>query len=104
MSGGFDVAIIGGGVVGTAIADRLASTTASVCLLEQASDVAEGASKGNGGVTNSGYDGQPGTLEGNLVAASSAAVGGHCAATRRSVSADRAVDCGPGRRASRPAG
>lgn len=72
MTGSFDVVIIGGGVVGTAIADRLASTSASVCLVEQASDLAEGASKGNGGVTNTGYDGTPGTLEGELVAASSA--------------------------------
>lgn len=67
----FDVVIIGGGVVGTAVADRLASTSASVCLLEQALDLAEGASKGNGGVTNTGFDGLPGTLEGELVAASS---------------------------------
>lgn len=62
----FDVVVIGGGVLGTAIAARLAATTASVCLLEAELDVCEGASKGNAGVAVS-YYGPPGTLETELI-------------------------------------
>jgi glycerol-3-phosphate dehydrogenase len=62
----FDVIVIGGGVLGCAIAARLAATTASVCLLEAESDVAEGASKGNAGIAVS-YYGAPGTLETRLI-------------------------------------
>jgi glycerol-3-phosphate dehydrogenase len=61
-----DVVVIGGGVLGTAIAARLAATTASVCLLEAETDVCEGASKGNAGVAVS-YYGPPGTLETELI-------------------------------------
>ncbi|WP_458319297.1 FAD-dependent oxidoreductase [Mycolicibacterium brisbanense] len=62
----FDVAVIGGGVLGTAVAARLSATSASVCLLEAESDVCEGASKGNAGVAVS-YYGPPGTLETELI-------------------------------------
>lgn len=62
----FDVAVIGGGVLGTAVAARVATTTASVCLLEREDDVCEGASKGNAGVAVS-YYGPPGTLETQLI-------------------------------------
>ncbi len=65
----FDVVVIGGGVLGTAVAARLAKTTASVCLLEAADDVAEGASKGNAGIATS-YYAPPGTLEADLIASS----------------------------------
>jgi glycerol-3-phosphate dehydrogenase len=65
----FDVVVIGGGVLGTAVAARLSGTTASTCLLEAESDVAEGASKGNAGVAVS-YYGPPGTLETQLITAS----------------------------------
>jgi glycerol-3-phosphate dehydrogenase len=65
----FDVVVIGGGVLGTAVAARLAMTTASVCLLEEADDVAEGASKGNAGIATSFYA-PPGTLEADLIARS----------------------------------
>ena len=61
-----DVAVIGGGVLGTAVAARLATTSASVCLLEAETDVCEGASKGNAGVAVS-YYGPPGTLETELI-------------------------------------
>jgi len=66
MTRQFDVAVVGGGVLGTAVAARLAQTTASVCLLEAESDVCEGASKGNAGVAVS-YYGPPGTLETDLI-------------------------------------
>jgi glycerol-3-phosphate dehydrogenase len=61
--------VVGGGVLGTAIAARIAATTASVCLLEAETDVAEGASKGNAGVAVA-YYGPPGTDEAGLIAAS----------------------------------
>ena len=63
----YDVVIVGGGVVGCAIARRLSFTTASVALLEAAHDVGEGASKGNTGITTCGADCTPGTLEATLV-------------------------------------
>ena len=65
----YDVIVIGGGVLGTAVAARLAMTSASVCLLEEADDVAEGASKGNAGIATSFYA-PPGTLEAELIASS----------------------------------
>jgi glycerol-3-phosphate dehydrogenase len=58
--------VIGGGVLGTAVAARLSSTTASVCLLEAETDVCEGASKGNAGIAVS-YYGPPGTPETELI-------------------------------------
>jgi glycerol-3-phosphate dehydrogenase len=66
-----DVVIVGGGVIGASIAARLSLSNARVCLLEAAGDVAEGATKGNGGVTNSGFDSAAGTLEAQLITASS---------------------------------
>jgi glycerol-3-phosphate dehydrogenase len=66
MTKQFDVVVIGGGVLGTAVASRIAQTSASVCLLEAETDVCEGASKGNAGVAVS-YYGPPGTLETELI-------------------------------------
>jgi glycerol-3-phosphate dehydrogenase len=65
----YDVIVIGGGVLGTAVAARLAMTSASVCLLEEADDVGEGASKGNAGIATTFYA-PPGTLEAELIASS----------------------------------
>jgi len=65
----YDVVVIGAGVLGTAVAARLATTTASVCLLEEADDVAEGSSKGNAGIATT-YYAPPGTLEADLIARS----------------------------------
>jgi glycerol-3-phosphate dehydrogenase len=64
-----DVVIVGGGVLGCAVAARLSQTTASVCLIEAAADVCEGASKGNAGNVISFY-GEPGTEETALLNAS----------------------------------
>jgi glycerol-3-phosphate dehydrogenase len=67
----YDVVVVGGGVVGCAIAWRLSFTTARVALVEAAHDVGEGASKGNTGIATSGADCAPGTLEADLVTRSS---------------------------------
>ena len=56
-----DVAIIGGGVTGCAIARELTRWQLDVCLFEKASDVAEGTSKANSGIVHAGYDAQPGS-------------------------------------------
>ena len=65
--GAYDVVIVGGGVVGCAIARRLSFTTARVAVVEAAHDVGEGASKGNTGIATCGADCTPGTLEAELV-------------------------------------
>ena len=62
-----DVVVIGGGVVGCAVAWRLSSTTARVTLVEAAHDLCEGASKGNTGIATSGGDCHAGTMEAELV-------------------------------------
>jgi glycerol-3-phosphate dehydrogenase len=67
----YDVVVVGGGVVGCAIAWRLSFTTARVALVEAAHDVGEGASKGNTGIATCGADCAPGTLEADLVTRSS---------------------------------
>ncbi len=65
--GAYDVVIVGGGVVGCAIARRLSFTTARVAVVEAVHDVGEGASKGNTGIATCGADCTPGTLEADLV-------------------------------------
>ena len=54
-------------MLGTATAARLAMTSSSVCLVEEADDVAEGASKGNAGIATT-YYAPPGTIEAELIA------------------------------------
>jgi glycerol-3-phosphate dehydrogenase len=65
----FDVLIVGGGVLGAAVAARLSSTSARVALVEAETDLAEGASKGNAGVAVS-YYGAPYTQQTQLINAS----------------------------------
>jgi glycerol-3-phosphate dehydrogenase len=69
MAVDYDVLVIGGGVIGTAIAARLSQTKARICLVEKAGDIAEGASKGNAGGASSYYD-PPGTLAERMTTAS----------------------------------
>lgn len=58
-----DVIVIGGGIVGCAVLDRLARFDVSVCLLESCDDVASGATRANSGIVHAGYDCEPGTLK-----------------------------------------
>lgn len=69
LSGTFDAAVIGAGVVGCAIARRLALNGARVVVLEKASDILDGASKGNSAILHTGFDAPEGSLEQRLVAA-----------------------------------
>jgi glycerol-3-phosphate dehydrogenase len=67
-----DVAIIGAGVVGTAIARTLARYSLDCVLVESASDVGTGTSKANTAILHTGFDAKPGTLESRLLARGSA--------------------------------
>jgi glycerol-3-phosphate dehydrogenase len=58
-----DVAIIGGGVIGCAVARRFALLGAKVVLIERAPDILAGASKGNSALLHTGFDAPPGSLE-----------------------------------------
>lgn len=63
-----DVAIVGAGVVGCAIARELSRYELSVTLLEAGPDVGAGTSKANTALLHTGFDAKPGTLEARLVA------------------------------------
>jgi glycerol-3-phosphate dehydrogenase len=58
-----DVAVIGGGVVGCAVARRFALLGARVLLVEKGSDILSGASKANSALLHTGFDAPPGSLE-----------------------------------------
>ena len=62
----YDVIIIGGGVVGCAIARELSQYRLSVALLEKHSEVCEGSSKANSGIVHGGFDAKQGTLKARL--------------------------------------
>lgn len=64
---GFDVAVVGAGVVGCAIARHLARAGASVVVLDRATDVGDGTSKANTAILHTGFDTEPGSLESKLV-------------------------------------
>ncbi len=65
----FDVAVIGAGVVGCAVARRFALAGANVVLLEKGHDILSGASKANSAILHTGFDAPPGSLELELVRA-----------------------------------
>ncbi len=62
----FDVVIIGGGVIGAALARELSRYEVSAVLLEKEWDVAMGASKANSGIVHAGFDPNPGSLKAEL--------------------------------------
>ncbi|MDQ8708083.1 NAD(P)/FAD-dependent oxidoreductase [Streptomyces sp. LHD-70] len=64
----FDIAVIGGGIVGAAIARELSGHKVSVALLDARDDVGDGTSKANTAILHTGFDAKPGTLESRLVA------------------------------------
>ena len=49
-----DVVIVGGGVIGTAIARELSRYRIDITLIEKEDDVAMGTSKGNSGIIHAG--------------------------------------------------
>jgi glycerol-3-phosphate dehydrogenase len=64
----FDVAVVGAGVVGAAVARRLGRTRLRVALVEAGPDVGAGTSKANTAILHTGFDAKPGTAEARLVA------------------------------------
>ena len=62
-----DVAVIGAGVVGTAIARALACQDVSCVLIDAANDVGTGTSKANTAILHTGFDTVPGSLESRLL-------------------------------------
>jgi glycerol-3-phosphate dehydrogenase len=65
----YDVAVIGAGVSGAAIARRLSAHAVSVALLERAADVSFGVSKANSGIIHAAFHHEPSTLKARLEAA-----------------------------------
>ncbi len=63
----YDVAIIGAGVVGTAIGRQLARYRLRTVLLDRSTDVGTGTSKANTAILHTGFDTRPGSLESALV-------------------------------------
>ncbi|KFL31275.1 FAD-dependent oxidoreductase [Devosia riboflavina] len=59
----YDVAIVGGGVVGCAVARRLTLDGARVVLIEKGADILSGASKANSALLHTGFDAPAGSLE-----------------------------------------
>ena len=59
----YDIAIIGGGVVGGLIAYHLAKYRNRIVILEKENDAAMGQSKANSGIVHAGYDPEPGSLK-----------------------------------------
>jgi glycerol-3-phosphate dehydrogenase len=59
----YDAAIIGGGVIGCAIARELARYDLSICVIEREEDVCSGTSKSNSAIVHAGYDAIPGSLK-----------------------------------------
>ena len=58
----YDVAIIGAGVVGSAIARELSKYNVKACVIEREDDVCSGTSKANSAIVHAGFDATPGTL------------------------------------------
>ena len=62
-----DVLIVGGGVVGSAIARELSKYHIKLTLIEKEADIAFGGpTKANTGIIHAGYDDEPGTIEAKL--------------------------------------
>jgi glycerol-3-phosphate dehydrogenase len=62
----YDVAIVGGGVIGCAIARELMRYRISAILIEKESEVGFGTSKANSGIIHGGHHVEPDTLKGKL--------------------------------------
>lgn len=67
MNTDYDIVVIGGGIVGAAIARELSGYRLSVALLEARDDVGDGTSKANTAILHTGFDAKPGTLESAMV-------------------------------------
>ena len=64
----YDVAIVGAGDVGAAIARELSRFDLRIAMIEGGTDVGAGTSKANTAILHTGFDAKPNTLEARLVA------------------------------------
>lgn len=62
----YDYAVIGGGVVGCSIFNKLRRLGKEVVLIEKGYDVAVGTTKANSGIVHAGFDAKEGTLKARL--------------------------------------
>ena len=62
----YDVTIIGGGVIGAAVARELSRYQLKTCLVERAEDVCSGTSKANSAIVHAGYDAATGSLKAKM--------------------------------------
>lgn len=58
-----DVAIVGGGIMGTAVARELSKYQVSVLVVEKEAEVGWGTTKANSGIVHAGFHEEPGTLK-----------------------------------------
>jgi len=65
----YDVAVVGAGVVGCAVARRFAMAGARVVVIERGADILDGASKANSAILHTGFDAPPNSLEQRCIAA-----------------------------------
>src|SRR5919109_4934849 len=65
--GPFDVAVVGAGAVGCAVARDLTLRGARCVLIDAGPDVGAGTSKANTAIHHTGFDAKPGTMESQLL-------------------------------------
>jgi len=58
-----DVAIVGGGIIGTAVARELSKYQVNVLVVEKEAEVGWGTTKANSGIVHAGFHEEPGTLK-----------------------------------------
>jgi glycerol-3-phosphate dehydrogenase len=63
----FDIAVVGAGLVGVAIARELLGYDLDVVVVDARADVGDGTSKANTALLHTGFDASPGTVESRLV-------------------------------------
>ena len=62
----YDIAIIGGGIIGAACAYTLSQYDLSILMLEKENDIAVGETRANSAIIHAGFDPEPGTLMAKL--------------------------------------
>jgi glycerol-3-phosphate dehydrogenase len=67
-----DVAVIGAGLIGSAVGYDLAMAGVNTLVFEAGDEPASGASRSNSGVVHTGFDSEPGTLETEMIQAQAA--------------------------------
>lgn len=74
----YDIAVIGAGVIGTAVARELSRYNLSIVMLERDNDVACGTTKANSAIVHAGYDASADSMKGIMNAKGNAMFGDVC--------------------------